>query len=175
MSTLYSQQGNSILKILLVIALIAVGGYLLTNSELFMNNNNESEITQSVYDSSAKIIKQQEFELDKEAAGLTYALPYTFGGALVYKLYLNENLIDDGDPLFGTSASMPINSSYLKEGKNILRIEMNPHPEKNAFDEKNSCKVALTAVSEDDFTNTDTSEATNAVARIECVDADFAN
>lgn len=175
MITMYSQQGNSIPKILLVIALIAVGGYLLTNTELFMNNNNESEITQSAYDSSAKIIKQQEFELDKETMALNYALPNTFGGALAYKIYVNENLIDDGDPLFGSAASIPINSSYLKEGTNILRIEINPHPEKNAFDEKNSCKVALTAVSEGDFVNTDTSEATNAVARIECDDADFAN
>ncbi len=175
MSTMYSQKGNSIPKILLVIALIAVGGYLLTNSELFMNNNNESENTQSAYDSSAKIIKQQEFELDKEAVGLTYALPNTFGGALAYRIYVNENLIDDGDPLFGSAASMPINSSYLKEGTNILRIEINPHPEKNVFDEKNSCKVALIPVSEGDFVNTDTSEVTNALARIECDDADFAN
>ena len=172
---MYSQQGNSIPKILLVIALIAVGGYLLNNSELFMNNNNESEITQSVYDSSAKIIKQQEFELDKEAVGLNYALPNTFGGALAYKIYVNENLIDDGDPLFGSAASIPISSSYLKEGTNILRIEINPHPEKNVFDEKNSCKVALIPVSEGDFVNTDTSEVTNALARIECDDADFAN
>ncbi len=161
-------------KVIFVLVLVGIF-YLLITSDLFMNSTDKNSAPQSVFDSAAKIIKQQEFELDKETVGLNYALPYSFGGALVYKLYLNENLIDDGDPLFGTSASMPINSSYLKEGTNILRIEINPHPEKNAFDEKNSCKVALAAISEDEFTNTDTSEAENAVARIECGDADFAN
>ena len=167
------QQPNKVWRwlILCIIIILILGGGYLAYTKNMTNKKNVPDIDKQevgVLNENASIILTKEFNYPSEKPATMYSLPYQMGGALSYKVFINGSLVGSGQPKFGSAGSELVGVSMFKDGLNMLRLEINPHPETGAFDKNSACDVAIIGANKGDIVSTMIEENENILARITC-------
>lgn len=149
-----------------IILFVLVGGLYYYFSHKKTTKNMEPQT--SVFNDKAAYVLTKDFNYPSEKSTTIYALPHQMGGSLSYKIFINEHLLDSGQPKFGGGGSGPIDTSVFKNGLNTLRLEVDPHPETGEFDKDSACDVAVIGANAGDIASTMISENENILARVTC-------
>jgi hypothetical protein len=161
------QQGpkKKMIGVLILLGLLVVvsGAYYFYQS----HKKSNSMETVAFNDNSASVITK-DFTYSPSNTLDIYAVPFQIKGSLAYKIFINNTLMDSGEPKFGSAGSIPINASLLKDGTNTLRVEVNPQPEIGTFEKNSACDVALIGTDKTAIASTVIDENENILARATC-------
>jgi hypothetical protein len=160
-----SSSKNWIIIGIVIVLVLGTGIYYYQSTK---GGTKTMDTQETAFNDKAHTILTKDFTYPSEKQATMYGVVQQMGGSLAYRLFINDTLIDSGQPKFGSAGSVPLDTSLFKTGINTLRLEVDPHPETGEFDKNSSCDIAVIAANEGDIASTKIEENNNILAQVTC-------